>query len=63
MGHALLEATYHIVREEVAYADLGGTEYEERDRAGIIRRAVAKLKAVGVDVRYPDNQAQLAHEA
>jgi transposase len=57
VGHTLLRAAYYVLRDEVTYQDLGGQYFEERDREGVIRRAVARLRALGVEITLHDPQA------
>lgn len=54
VGHTILTATYYILRDQVEYKELGAQYYDERDREGVIRRAVARLKALGVNVTIED---------
>jgi len=55
VGHSRLIAAYHILRDGVTYQDLGAQYFDERDQAGVIRRAVKRLEALGctVDVQLP----------
>jgi transposase len=55
VGHSRLVAAYYILRDEVTYYDLGAQYFDERDKAGVIRRAVKRLEALGctVDVQLP----------
>lgn len=63
VGHTILQAAYYILRDEVEYHDLGSQYFEERDREGVIRRSVARLKALGVEVTVHDPQATTANAA
>ncbi|MCC2671756.1 MAG: transposase, partial [Armatimonadetes bacterium] len=58
VGHTILTAAYYILRDEVEYHDLGGQYFEERDREGVIRRSVARLKALGLEVTIRDPQTR-----
>lgn len=60
VGHTILEAVYYMLRDEVDYQELGAQYFDERDREGVIRRAVARLKALGVTVTIEDPQAAAA---
>jgi transposase len=55
VGHSRLVAAYYIIRDGVSYHDLGAQYFDERDKAGVIRRAVKRLEALGctVDVQLP----------
>jgi transposase len=50
VGHSLLIAAYYILRDGIDYYDLGAQYFDERDRNGIIRRAVQRLEALGCEV-------------
>lgn len=63
VGHTILQAAYYIIRDGVAYEELGGQYFEERDREGVIRRSVARLEALGVEVTIHDPQAACAATA
>jgi transposase len=60
VGHSILEASYYILRDGVEYRELGAQYYDERDREGVIRRAVARLKALGLHVTIEDPKAASA---
>jgi transposase len=63
VGHTLLVAAYYVLRDHVPYQDLGSQYFEERDREGVIRRSVARLKALGVQVTVHDPRAEVAAAA
>lgn len=50
---SLLTAAYYIIRDRVAYRDLGADHYTKRDQAKIAKRLVKRLEDLGfaVDVR------------
>lgn len=50
VGHSILVIVYHLLSRQTEYADLGSSYFEERDRAGVERRAVARLEALGYRV-------------
>jgi len=50
VGHSILVASYHVIREGVPYQELGGQYYDERDREGVTRRSVKRLEALGYEV-------------
>jgi transposase len=59
VGHTLLTAAYYVLRDGVEYQDLGAHYFDERDRTGVIRRAVARLEALGLRVIIEDPEAEL----
>ena len=50
VGHMQLIAAYHLIRDGGEYQDLGGQYFDERDRDGVIRRAVKRIESLGVEV-------------
>lgn len=50
VGHTILVALYHMLRDGVTYEDLGPTWFDERDRRATVRRAVTRLEALGYRV-------------
>lgn len=51
VGRHILIAAYHILTNpETVYQDLGAHDFDERDRAAVIRRATQRLEALGVRV-------------
>ena len=50
VGHTILVIAYHLLRHGSAYADLGGTYFDQRDRDATCRRAVKRLEALGYHV-------------
>jgi transposase len=50
VGHAILIAAYHVLAEGTAYRDLGPAHFDQRDRAGVERRLVHRLQALGYRV-------------
>jgi transposase len=57
VGHTILVAAYHILKEEVEYRDLGGDYFEQRSEAQTKRRLVKQLERLGYQVelsRLPD---------
>jgi transposase len=63
VGHSILTAAYYILRDQVEYQELGSQYFEERDREGVIRRSVARLKALGLEVTLRDPQTSPDREA
>jgi transposase len=50
VGHSLLVAAYHMLKRGVDYQDLGAQHFDERDREGVVRRAVKRLESLGYEV-------------
>jgi transposase len=50
VGHTILVALYHMLRDGVPYHDLGPLYFDERDRRATVRRAVRRLEALGYQV-------------
>lgn len=50
VGHSLLVAIYHMLKDGTAYQDLGYQYFEERDRQAIVKRSVKRLTALGYKV-------------
>ena len=50
VGHTILVALYHMLRDGVAYEDLGSTWFDERDRRATVRHAVRRLEGLGYRV-------------
>jgi len=50
VGHTILVALYHMLRDGIGYEDLGATWFDERDRRATVRHAVRRLEALGYRV-------------
>lgn len=50
VGHTILVAAYHILKDEVDYRDLGGDYFEKRTEAQTTRRLVKQLERFGYEV-------------
>jgi len=50
VGRSILEITYHVLRDGVAYQDLGANYYDERKRDAVVRNAVKRLERLGYKV-------------
>jgi len=46
-GHQILEIAYYVMRDRVAYRELGADYFERRDRERTARRHVKQLEALG----------------
>ncbi len=47
VGHSILVAVYHLLRDGTVYRDLGPAYFDRRDQAALERRLVARLEALG----------------
>jgi len=50
VGHTILVAAYHILKEEVDYKDLGGDYFQKRNEEKTTRRLVRQLEQFGYQV-------------
>ena len=50
VGRSILEIAYHVLRDGVAYEELGANYYDERQKESIARKAVQRLKRLGYKV-------------
>jgi transposase len=50
VGHTMLVAAYHILKDEVEYRELGGDYFEKRNEAQTTRRLVKQLERFGYEV-------------
>jgi transposase len=50
VAHSILIIAYHVLTEGMAYCDLGGNYFDERDRQGVERRLVHRLEGLGYTV-------------
>lgn len=50
VGHSILTAAYHILKDEVDYQDLGGDYFEKRTEAQTTRRLIKQLERFGYQV-------------
>jgi transposase len=50
VAHTILVIAYHLLRDGTRYQELGANYFDERDRAGTMRRAVARLARLGYEV-------------
>ena len=50
VGHTILVAVYHMLRDGVVYEDLGPLYFDERDRRATVGRSVRRLEALGYRV-------------
>jgi transposase len=50
LGHTILVIIYHILTERKPYHELGGTYFDQRERAQVERRLVRRLERLGYSV-------------
>lgn len=50
VGHTILVIAYHVLARQQAYADLGPTYFDERNRQATERRVVRRLEKLGLKV-------------
>jgi len=50
VGHTILVALYHMLRDGATYEDLGPLYFDERDRRATVGRSVRRLEALGYRV-------------
>jgi transposase len=50
VGRSILEIAYHVLRDGVAYEELGVNYYDERKKDAIVRNAVNRLERLGYKV-------------
>jgi len=56
VGHSLLVIIYHLLKEEVAYADLGADYFDRLEPARLQRYLVKRLQGLGFDVTLTPKQ-------
>lgn len=54
VAHSILIIAYHLIKDGTTYQDLGANYFDERDRDRVIRRAVARIEALGKHVTLED---------
>ncbi len=47
VGRSILEIAYHVLRDGVAYQDLGANYYDERKKHAVVRNAIKRLERLG----------------
>src|SRR5919106_1867143 len=47
VAHSILVSIYHMLRDNVAYQELGGDYFDARDRLAIVRRAARRIEGLG----------------
>jgi transposase len=50
VAHSILIIAYHVLTEGTVYRDLGGNDFDERDRHAVERRLVHRLEGLGYTV-------------
>jgi transposase len=56
VARSILIIAYHILRDHEPYKELGGTYFDQRDRAAVERRLVRRLEELGYDVSLQPKQ-------
>jgi transposase len=50
VGRSILEIADHVLRDDVAYEELGSNYYDERKKKVVVRNAVQRLERLGYKV-------------
>jgi transposase len=50
VAHSILVSIYYMLRDNVAYQELGGDYFDARDRLAIVRRAARRIEGLGYKV-------------
>lgn len=50
VGHSILVIAWHMLAHACPYTDLGGTYFDQRDRAATERRLIDHLEQLGLKV-------------
>lgn len=50
IANRIARAVYHIIKEGCEFKDIGAVRVESKDQQ--IKRAISKLKSLGVDVNF-----------
>lgn len=50
VGRSILEIAYFVLRDAVAYEELGANYYDERKKEAVVRNAVKRLERLGYRV-------------
>jgi len=50
VAHTILVICYVLIRDRVNYRELGADFFDKRDKAGIVKRSVKRLEALGYEV-------------
>jgi transposase len=50
VAHSILVIVHHLLRDGTTYDDLGPNYFDERDRTGTVKRAIARISRLGYDV-------------
>jgi transposase len=57
LGHTILVAAYHLLKEGVDYRDLGSDYFDQRRRARTTKHLVRRLEGLGYEVKLEPKQA------
>ncbi len=50
VAHSILSIVYHVLKRRRQYIELGPSYYEERRKDAVVRQAIRRLEALGVEV-------------
>jgi hypothetical protein len=57
LGHTILVAAYHMLKDGVDYRDLGSDYFDQRRRARTMQHLVERLERLGYEVKLEPKQA------
>jgi transposase len=57
LGHTILVAAYHMLKDGVDYRDLGSDDFDQRRRARTMQHLVDRLERLGYEVKLEPRQA------
>lgn len=57
LGHTILVAAYHMLKDEVDYRDLGSDYFDQRRRTRTTQHLVNRLESLGYEVKLEPRQA------
>jgi transposase len=57
LGHTILVAAYHMLKDEVDYRDLGSAYFDRRRRDRTTKHLVSRLEGLGYEVKLEPKQA------
>jgi transposase len=50
VGHSILKIAYHLIQDQTEYHDLGGNDFDQRDKNTLEKRLVRRLESLGFQV-------------
>ena len=57
LGHTILIAAYHMLKDEVDYVDLGSAYFDRRRHTRTTKHLVSRLESLGYEVKLEPKQA------